>query len=382
MLNTFKVVEKIVHGNNCIENIGSELKKSCIEKVLIVSDDTIIKNNICDPIIKSINNSNIKSELVSIGNSEPAPSLIEECISNLSFKPELIIGVGGGSSLDGAKAVSLRLSHDGPLEKYFGMDKVPSPCLPLILIPTTAGTGSEMTSIAVLLNKNTNSKLGIVSDYLYAKAVYLDPLLTVTMPPKITASTGIDALIHAIESYVSLKSTYFTDCVNLSAMKMISSNIRKVYANGQNVEARGQMLYASSMAGMGFSNTQTGIIHAIGHAVPSKYHLPHGLLMAAVAPMGLAYNSISNPEKFAKIYEILGGNDSKKSLIQKAKCASSLFDELLKDLNIKSGLSPYGIQKEDLPSIALTASSDARLMKNNPRQASSDDIETLLHLYY
>jgi hypothetical protein len=155
---------------------------------------------------------------------------------------ELLVGLGGGSALDSTKATALLAVHEGPMSRYFGLHKVPSACMPTILIPTTAGTGSEMTSNAVLNDPITDSKQGTVSDYLYAKVVLLDPELTAGLPPFYTAITGLDALVHCIESYVSLHATPFTDALNLQAMRMISDNIRKVYANGGNMEAREQML--------------------------------------------------------------------------------------------------------------------------------------------
>ena len=255
-------------------------------------------------------------------------------------------------------------------------------CMPTILIPTTAGTGSEMTSNAVLNDPITDSKQGTVSDYLYAKVVLLDPELTAGLPPFYTAITGLDALVHCIESYVSLHATPFTDALNLQAMRMISDNIRKVYANGGNMEAREQMLYGAAISGMGFSNTQNGIIHALGMSVPSEHHIPHGLMMAVCAPMGMSFNALAAPEKFAVIAEILGSAPAGASMREKAKSAAAGFVNLMDDLGIKQGLSNYGIRREELRGVAELGAAYKRLMDSNPRKGTADVLEKLLEQFY
>lgn len=177
----------------------------------------------------------------------------------------MIIGFGGGSALDTTKAASVLLSNEGPIDKYFGINLVPNPSLPCILIPTTSGTGSEMTNISVLADTKNGGKKGVVSEYMYADTVILDAELTFGLPPRVTAMTGVDAFVHAMESFCGIAATPITDALNLQAMKLVGANIRQAYANGKNAAARDAMMYASALAGMGFGNTQNGIIHAIGH---------------------------------------------------------------------------------------------------------------------
>ena len=185
-----------------------------------------------------------------------------------------------------------------------------------------------------------------------------------------------------MESYVNLSSTPFTEGPDLQAMTMIADNIRKAYTNGGNREARAQMLYASAICGMGFSNTQNGVIHALGMAVPADYHLPHGLLMAAVAPMGMAFNCLAVPEKYARISTVLGCDPSGKNINERAESASAGFAKLLADLNVKPGLAPYGVKRSDLRGIAERAAATQRLMENNPRKATADDLEALLERHF
>ena len=254
--------------------------------------------------------------------------------------------------------------------------------MPTIMIPTTAGTGSEMTSISVIADAVSNSKIGIVSDHLYARTVLLDPALTLSLPPRYTAYTGLDAFVHAMESYVNLSATPFTEGPDLHAMLMISGNLRQAYTNGRNPQAREAMLYASSICGMGFSNTQNGVIHAIGMAVPATYHLPHGLLMAACAPMGIAFNCHAVPEKYGEIAEILGCDTRGKNVFEAAEMAVEGFTKLMRDVDIEPGLKAYGVKEEDIRGIAERAAASARLMDNNPRQATADQLEALIREHF
>ena len=383
MIYAFQTISKIVYGNGAAKDVGNEVRKLGGTRALVVTDKGLVQHGIHTPVMESLERHAIPAEVFSAETAEPTPSSIEECTAVLrDFKADIIVGMGGGSALDSAKAASLLAAHGGPLENYFGIDLVPGPCMPTILIPTTAGTGSEVTSISVLGDVATNSKKGIVSDHLYARTVFLDPELTRSLPPHITASTGIDAFVHAMESFVNLTATPITDSFNLQAMRLISANIRKAFTNGGNLDARAQMLYASTLAGMGFSNTQNGVIHAIAMAMPATYHLPHGLLIAAVAPMGIAFNCLANPEKYAMIAEILGCDPGGKNLNERAECAAAGFRKLLADLEIKAGLSAYGIKREDLRGIAERAAATRRLMDNNPRRATADRLEALLEEHF
>ena len=289
-------------------------------------------------------------------------------------------GFGGGSALDTTKAASVLLSNEGPIDKYFGINLVPNPSLPCILIPTTSGTGSEMTNISVLADTKNGGKKGVVSEYMYADTVILDAELTFGLPPRVTAMTGVDAFVHAMESFCGIAATPITDALNLQAMKLVGANIRQAYANGKNAAARDAMMYASALAGMGFGNTQNGIIHAIGTTLPVECHIPHGLAMSFCAPFSVGFNYIANPEKYAIVADILRGDDRSgcMSVMDRAADVEDAFRDLLNDLDIATGLSNYGVKREDLPACADRAFAAKRLLNNNPRAASRDQILALL----
>ncbi len=369
MFNTYNSVSKIVYGAGVVSQVGELVKQAGASRAIIVTDPTLAKLGLNKPVEAGLDAANVAHCLFTEAELEPSTASIEKIAKQAKeFEADIVIGLGGGSALDSAKAACVLLTNEGPIDKYFGVNKVPNPCAPAFYIPTTAGTGSEVTSISVLADSN-GVKIGVVSDYMYAKAVILDPELTIGMPPHITSTTGIDAFVHAMESFVGKAATPFTDALNLQAMKLIARSIRKAYVNGGDIQARTDMLYASCLAGMGFSNTQNGIIHAVGTAVPRSYNLSHGVLMSCLSPMCMEYNVMANPEKYAQIAEILGGEYHPDVLIM-ARQAPMLMSELLADLDIEEGLAPYGVKESDLEGIATRAVAAARLMGNNPRPAT------------
>lgn len=383
MAYVFSTISRTVYGHGSASEIGAEVKRLGCKRAYLVMDKGILDNKVHAPVMDSLAAAGIAAEIYSGVELDPSPACVAAALPGLkACNADIIIGIGGGSSIDAAKALAILAMHPGPLEQYFGMHLVPGPCMPTIFVPTASGTGSEMTSISVLGDAASNSKKGIVSDHIYAKTILLDPDLTVTLPPLYTAYTGLDAFVHAMESFVNLSATPFTEMATLQAMEMIAANLRKAYTNGRNKEARAQMLYASSIAGMGFSNTQNGVIHALGMAAPANYHLPHGLLMAAIGPMGIAFNCTAAPEKYALVAKILGCDTKGLDINEQARCAVDGFTRLLKDVNVKPGLEPYGVKREDLRGIAERAAISARLMDNNPRQGTADQLEELLHEYY
>lgn len=383
MFSTFQTVSRIISGRGCIAALGEAVEKLNCTEVGIIADKGIIGANIHAPLVASLERHGISWHIYDQAQLDPTPGSIERAASWVKENGcKLLVGIGGGSSLDTTKATALLAAQPGPISRYFGMNKVPGACLPTILVPTTAGTGSEMTSNSVISDPATDTKQGIVSNYLYAKAVLLDPELTVSLPPFYTAITGIDALVHSMESFVSKNSTFLTDALNLQAMDMIVKNIRKAYARGSDIHAREKMLYGAAASGIAFSNTQNGIIHAIGMSVSHEHHIPHGLMMAICAPMGMAFNSIAVPEKYAQIAKIFGTAKPHASIEENASRAVDGLINLLKDLEIEPGLNAHGIRSGELRQIAEKAAGYKRLMDSNPRKGNADELERLLNRFY
>ena len=375
-------VPKIVYGFGVIGETGAQISKLGCKRPFIVTDPGIAALGLLEPLKASLTAAGHAFEVFDKAELEPSADSIQACADAAkTFKADCMVGFGGGSPLDTAKAALVLLTNEGGIEQYFGMNMVKKPCLPAIYIPTAAGTGSEVTSISVLTNSKTGAKQGVVSDYMYGDVVVLDPDLTVGLPPHVTAMTGMDAFVHAMESFTSLAATPFTDALNLQAMRLVAANLRKAYANGGNKEARAGMLYAATLAGMGFSQTQNGIIHAVGTNLPSSSKVPHGLAMAALAPMGMSFNCIANPEKYAQIAAILGAQCTGNALANARKGIEAMYG-FLADVDIAPGLKAHGVPREALEGTAERAAGAKRLIDSNPRKANAKQILALLEEHY
>jgi alcohol dehydrogenase len=217
---------------------------------------------------------------------------------------------------------------------------------------------------------------------MFARVALLDPQLTIGLPAHITAMTGMDALVHAMESYTGVRATLFTDTLNLQAIRMIAGNLRRAYANGDNREARENMLYASCLAGMAFSNTQNGLDHALALAIGGKFHLPHGLLTAFICPWVMDYNLLANPQKFIEIAKAFGEGTDGLPEIEAARLSVKAIKSLLDDLRISYKLSSYNVPHEEIPSLAKAAIGAARLISNNPRKVTEKEVINLLEANY
>jgi len=383
MIKSFETVRRITFGTGSLENLGNEIKRVNGSKVLVVTDPGLKSAGVVDAVTAALDQARLNYTV--FAEVEPDPR-VEVALASVkaaqACDPDVIVGLGGGSSLDIAKVTSVLLANGGPIEKYFGMELVPRPGVPLILIPTTAGTGSEMTSICVLSDTQNKVKKGIVSEHMFARAALLDPQLTLALPPRVTAMTGMDALVHAIESFVGVRATVFTDTLNLQAIRLVATNLRPAFAQGQNLAARENMLYASCLAGMAFSNTQNGLAHALALAIGGKFHLPHGLLTAFIIPWVMEYNLIANPLKYIEIAKAFGEKTKRMPEVQAARLAVKAVKSLLDDLGISYKLSSYGVPREEFPALARATVGAVRLISNNPRAVTEADVVGILEANY
>ena len=382
---TFNTVSRIVHGRGSIQALPDEIRlvEKNAAKVLIVSDPGVKGVGIVDRVAAVMTEAGLDVKVFAEVKADPVFEVAEASLAfALEYKPDVLVGIGGGSSLDIAKLTSVMVANTGPIKRFVGMELVEKPGIPLFLIPTTAGTGSEVTSICVLGDTENKVKKGIVSRHMFARTVLLDPDLTVDLPAHITAMTGMDALVHATESFTGIRATPFTDALNFEAIRMVGANLRQAYANGKDYEARQNMLYASCIAGMAFSNTQNALDHAIALAIGGRYHLPHGLLTAFIFPWAMEFNMVGNPEKYARVALALGEDIAGLPAAEAAKLSVKAVRSLLADLNISTKLSSYNISRDDFAGIAKDTVGAVRLISNNPRPVTVDDVLKLLEENY
>lgn len=382
-IQSYNAVRRIVFGVGALQGIGDEIKRLKGSRVLVVTDPGIKAAGLVDKLENILNQAKLDFHV--FGDVEPDPRIeivAKSVEAAKAFRPDIVVGFGGGSALDISKVTSIMLTNSGPISSYFGMELVPNEGLPLVLVPTTAGTGSEMTSICVLSDTANNIKKGIVSEHMFTRVALLDPELTVGLPRHVTATTGMDAFVHAFESYTGVNSSFLTDTLNLQAINMIAGNLRRAYANGSDIEARTQMLQASSVAGMAFSNTQNGLDHAIALAIGGRFHLPHGLLTSFIAPWVIEYNLMACPKKIINIAHAFGEDTSGLSEMKSARLAVSAIKGILDDFDISYKLSSYDIPRDAIPNLAKEAMGAARLINNNPRNVTEKDIVELLEANY
>jgi len=289
-------------------------------------------------------------------------------------KADCVVGVGGGSALDVAKAVSILLTNGGKAEDYLGLDKIPLAGVPKIMIPTTAGTGAEVTFTAVFINEKTNSKGGMNGSPLYPDAAILDPALTLSLPPAVTATTGIDAFTHALEAFVSTQAHTISDMYAIEAMSLISGNLGTAYANGLNLEARSAMLMGSLLGGKALATAGVGLVHAMAYPLGGMFNTPHGLANAVLLPYVVEYNIIGNPEKFAFIAQLMGYEVEGLPLRDAAQFAVDAIHQLNADINIPASLEALNIPSDKIPEMAKIALTVTRPVENNPRRPTLEDV--------
>jgi len=375
----FRTTPRILMGPGCSAQIGLEAKALKGKKVLIVTDPGIVRAGLLKPVEESLQQAGFPCSVFDRVEPDPRIEVAEECYQKArQEETDCIIGLGGGSSLDIAKVVAVRLTNPGRIDDIFGIDLIPNPGVPLILVPTTAGTGSEVTPIAILSDTREKLKKGIVSSHLLPSAALLDPLLTVGLPPAVTAFTGMDALIHAIEAYTSVNANSLTDHLAFRAIELTAGNLLTAYARGEDLEARSKMLEGSLLAGMAFANAGVTAVHAFAYPLGGEFHhIPHGLANSVMLPHVLRFNMLGNLPKFAAVAAALGLAVDDLTDRQAAEAGLEVIEELMVDLNLPLRLRDLNVPEEAVGGMAQGVMKVTRLLANNPRRITLEDAERI-----
>ncbi|MDD5711416.1 MAG: iron-containing alcohol dehydrogenase [Smithellaceae bacterium] len=371
---SFTGARKIVFGNGAINSLAGEIKELGAARPLIVFDPSLAKTGIQDSLHDILGKAGLKYSFFEKVQPEPPLELVEEGVKIAhKGKCDVVVGIGGGSAMDIAKAVAVCAANKGKAVDYLGLNKIPGPGLPKIMIPTTAGTGSEVTFTAVFIRKNLKKKEGMNSPFLYPELALLDPELTLTLPPHATATTGIDALCHAIESYTSINASPMSETFSLEAIQLISDNLRTAVHNGSDLVAREAMLLGSLYAGLGLANAGVTAVHSLSYPLGGKYGISHGLANTVMLPAVMAYNLAGAQEKFATIAEVMGEQVEGMTLREAAFLAVDAVEALIEDCDVYVTLEELEIKQEDFPELAKAAMTVARPLANNPRKISLED---------
>ena len=362
---------KLVFGNGVFPQLVNDIIALHPTKILLVTIEPLIEK--LQVFINQMHQENI-SVIIHTGiNQEPS---FQDFISLMEFvapqNPDIIIGIGGGSVLDIAKLVAAQLGNEQQLKDYVGIGLLKGRAKKLVCIPTTAGTGSEVSPNAILVDNYDNQKKGIISPYLLPDMVYVDPTLTLSVPPAITAATGLDALTHCLEAYTNKFAQPFIDMYAIEGIRLIAANIVAAVKDGNNLEARSNIAMGSLLGGFCLGPVNTAGVHALSYPLGSMFHLSHGLSNALLLPYVMQYNLQADPQKYAQVAIALGCEKGATDLIT-AVLGVEKVKELIANCGIPARLHELGVTKASIPEMAAAAMKIQRLLKNNPRLIEEKD---------
>lgn len=372
---SFTGAKKIIFGTGSLLTLASHVKELNAQNPLVVMDKNLAKTDLPEKLAHILIPAGIKFTVYDKVDAEPPIELADEGAKlAVKNKSDVVIGIGGGSAMDTAKAIAILATNKGTAADYLGLNKVPKPGLPKIMIPTTAGTGSEVTFTAVFVRKNLKKKEGMNSPHLYPELALLDPELTLTLPPAPTAHTGLDALCHAIESYTSVNASPMSEMFSLEAIALIAENLRTCVHDGKNIAARERMLLGSLYAGIGLANAGVTAVHSLSYPLGGKYGISHGLANTMLLPAVMAFNLPAALDKFTDIAEAMGENVEGLPEREAAYLALEAVEALIEDCGIHETLAQFGIKEKDFAALADVAQTVARPLENNPRKITKDDM--------
>jgi alcohol dehydrogenase class IV len=391
---TFHSAGQLVFGRNAIRHLGEVAGRFGLKRLLLVTDPILVKAGVAERVRAPLAESQVAVELFDGGEPEPSIRAANACIAAArAFRPDAVLGLGGGSNMDLAKITATLLAHGGSPRDYVGDDKIPGPVWPLVCVPTTAGTGSEVSAATVLTDSDNQIKVGILSNYLRPRVALVDPLLTVSCPPKVTADSGIDALTHAIEAYTAVDNATFPlpagertvyqgrhpmgDVMAEKAIALIGANLRRAVARGDDLDAREGMALGALLAGLAFSNVGVALVHAMEYPVGGATHCSHGGGNGLLLPYVMRFNLPARRKEFAAIARLLGeevaGLDEQKA----AERAITAVERLRSDIGIPQRLRDLGVRAEQLRPFAEKASGIKRILRVNPRTVTVDEVEAI-----
>lgn len=365
----------IIFGNGAVKKVGSEVKRLGGKKVVVCTDEGLVKFGVAQKVIDSLSDAGIQYSIFDKCEANPSVETMEK-VTALAKEADMLIGLGGGSSIDPAKAAAVMVTNGGNIRDYEGCDLFPNAPLPVIAIPTAAGTGAEVTCFAVVTDVEKEWKMAIGGSYNIASLAICDPELTASLPPLFTAATGMDALTHAIEGFISRASDPISDAILAKAIKLIAGSLQRATFKGEfDKDARYDMMMGSTMAGMGFINTILGIAHSMAHPLGAMFGVPHGVGNAICLPVTMEFNLYSNPDKIAEIAGLFGKDTSGMDTIQAAKLAVDTVYELLDSLPIPP-LSDWNVTPDDIEKLSEEAMKGGD-RSTNPRETTVEDFEKL-----
>ena len=369
-------------GIDCLREVPSFIKENRFNKALIVTDKVLVQIGLVNKVTELLESNNI--EYVIYDETKPNPTVknVEDGLNILKEgNCDFVISIGGGSPHDCAKGIALVATNGGSIKDYEGVNMSSKPQLPLIAINTTAGTASEMTIFSIITDEDRHVKMALVDKHMTPVMAVNDPMLMTAMPKSLTAATGMDALTHSIEAYVSTNATPITDACAEKSIELITNYLKRAVDNGEDIEARDMMAYAEFLAGMAFNNASLGYVHAMAHQLGGFYDLPHGVCNAILLPYVQEFNAKVSANRLKKVASIMGIDVSDMTDEEGAKACINAIKELSKSIGIPSGLADLGVKVEDFDVLATNALKDACGL-TNPIVATHEDIVQIFENAY
>lgn len=381
----FRIPSLVLTGEGASEQVGEQCKQRGLKKGLIVTDETIRSLGLVEKIAQALSQSGLAYSVYDGVATEPVVEFVAEGLEVYREGGcDFLVAVGGGSVIDTAKAIAAMTTNEGSISDYKGIGKIPEKGAPLVVLPTTAGTGSEASVYTIITNAQTNVKMLIGSPFLLPDLAIVDPLLTLSSPPGVTAATGIDSLVHAIEAYVSLKAQPLSDIFCLSAIELISGNLRQAWANGNDLAAREKTMLGALQAGIAFSNSSVALVHGMSRPIGAYFHVAHGVSNAALLVVVMEFSLSGNPRRYADIAKAWGENIEGLTDLQAAELAVQAVRRLVTDVNIPP-LSALIEDREEFYRLAPQMAADAidsGSPGNNPRRPTKEEIIELYQVAY
>jgi alcohol dehydrogenase class IV len=373
----FRIPDWILFGFDTANEVGAEAKRLGAGRVMVLTDPGVANAGVLERVVEPLRQEDLYYEV--FDRVEPEPSienLMEAFRMAKAGKFDVLVAVGGGSTMDTTKVVSAMMINEGSIEDFFGLDRVPHRGLPTILITTTSGTGSEVTKYAVFTDIKVNCKRVVISQNILPNMSIVDPNMAKSMPRAVTASTGFDAFIHAVEAYLSVKANPFTDTFALEAIKLIAGNLGPAFANGSDMIARYNMALASLTAGIALNNVGGGAVHALGVPIGAEYHLPHGTSLAVVFIETMRAVAVSSLPRFRKIGEAMGLNVNGLSSWDAAKVAIDEMMTLAHSVKLPTSISKLGKEgdRAKIKEWAEAAYGQRGMLGNTPRDLTLEDV--------
>ncbi|MEW6681697.1 MAG: iron-containing alcohol dehydrogenase [Nitrospirota bacterium] len=373
----FSWPREVMFGSHCARDVGRYAARDHVKQAMIVTDPGVVQKGLVDPVKASLIDAGVACEVIDdISPEVPHTAVVHIAGRCKQAGAELLVAVGGGSVIDTAKAVGILLSNAGSIQDYEGVDRVGRAITTLYVVPTTAGCGSETSQFCIVLDVKRKKKFEIFSRKLIPERIFIDPMMTRSMPPDLTASSGMEALANAVEAYCSTWASPLTDTLALNAVRLISENLRAAVANGQDVQARQYMSLAAFEAGLAFTNAQSGAVHALGHSLSGMFDIPQRIGDAILLPHVMKANMNANMWRMANVAEALGEPVAGPSPRAAAQRAIEAVKLLLVDVGLPTNLAEAGVDKNALSSLSERALEDT-FLRTNPRALNLEDIEAI-----